>query len=91
MPEEYSAGDIDISTVAMVAVDDADLDEPIYAQSAPTELDDYDNDGILDLMVKFDRKALIEHLDIGDRKIIISGSLYDESKFQGSDIIRVIR
>jgi Tol biopolymer transport system component len=90
MPEEYSAGDIDISTVAIVAVDDAALDEPIYAESAPVELDDYDNDGILDLMVKFDRKVLIEHLDAGDRKITIYGSLYNESKFQGSDIIRVI-
>ncbi len=54
LSEGFDVEDIDIDTLEL---------EGIPAEDSPTEIGDYDDDGIPDLMVKFDRKALIEHLE----------------------------
>jgi hypothetical protein len=91
--EGYTVEDIDINTVALTAVDGQSID-PLNRQG-PTEIDDYDNDGILDLMVKFDRQALIAVLGElvvppTDVELTVSGELTDGTPFNGSDVIRVI-
>ncbi|MFQ6084420.1 MAG: Kelch repeat-containing protein [Methanosarcinales archaeon] len=96
LPEGYNVDQIDISTVAIVAIDETDIDSPIYAELSPTKIDDHDNDGILDLMVKFDRQKLIIFLkDIsvedGDEvEVTVAGELIEEKSFEGSDTIEVI-
>jgi len=49
------------------------------------------NDGIPDLLVKLDRQELITFLDVGDEELTIAGELWDDTAFEGSDTIRVIR
>lgn len=82
LPEGYNVGDIDVSTVM--------LNGQIQAESHPTEIGDYDNDSVPDLMVKFDRSAVQEILEVGDEvEITVAGELNVET-FEGSDTIRVI-
>lgn len=81
-PEGYDINDIDVTTIL--------LNDTIYAESFPVEVGDFDNDGIFDLMVKFDRQTLISLLEVGDATLTVSGELINEIKFRGSDIIRVI-
>jgi hypothetical protein len=65
------------------------------AQSAPVAIGDYDNDGIPDLMVKFDR-ATVEswiYQSVGMRysvQLTITGKLLDRTSFEGTDTISVI-
>ncbi len=49
---------------------------------------DYDNDGIPDLMVKFDRKAVQEILPTGDNVEILIQGMISEFFFSGSDTIK---
>lgn len=58
LPPEYNPKDINISTVK--------LNDTIYAESKPVQIDDYDSDTIADLMVKFDRSAVKAILVPGD-------------------------
>jgi hypothetical protein len=90
LPQGFDVGDIDIDTVAIVAVDEATLDDPLYAKLKPTSIGDYDSDGIPDLMVKFDRKDFIDALTPGNRLITLSGELTAGNTFQGNDTIKVI-
>ena len=77
--------------VSNIAVDSLMLNNQIQANAHPTETDDYDDDGIADLMVKFDRNAVTEILDIGDDVLItIAGELSNGIMFDGSDTIMVI-
>ena len=83
LPAGYNVTDINVSTMM--------LNETVPAELQPTEIGDYDSDGIPDLMVKFDRQAVIDILSIGDAvDITVTGKLYDETPFEGSDVIRVI-
>ena len=51
---------------------------------------DYDNDGIPDLMVKFNRQAVQGILEPGDNvEITVTGELIDEIPFEGKDYIKV--
>ncbi|GAI04166.1 unnamed protein product, partial [marine sediment metagenome] len=51
----------------------------------------HDEDGITDLMVKFDRTSVQELLEVGDEvEIVITGELTDGTSFEGTDTIRVI-
>jgi hypothetical protein len=81
LPEGYNVNDIDISTVK--------LNNKIEAELHPTEIGDYDTDGIPDLMVKFDRQELIATLSVGEATLTITGKV-NETLFEGSDTIRVI-
>lgn len=81
--EGYDASYIDVSSIR--------LNDEVQAEDNPTEIGDYDGDGIADLMVKFDRSAVQEILEVGDEVVIkITGDLTDGIPFEGSDTIRVI-
>jgi hypothetical protein len=84
LPDGYDVADIYVNAVT--------LEGTIPAENHPTEAGDYDTDGIPDLMVKFDRQALIEYLDgmTGEVTSTVSGELGDGTTFEGSDIITVI-
>lgn len=63
----------------------------VSAQSQPTNISDYDYDGIPDLMVKFSRSAVAQILEPGDNvEIKVSGAFVDGTEFEGVDYIRVI-
>jgi len=82
LPEGYNVADIDVSTIL--------LDDAIAVDSeAPTEIEDYDADGIPDLMIKFDRAEVIASLSVGEATLTIIGKV-NGTLFEGSDIIRVI-
>ena len=83
LPESYDMGDIALSTIK--------LNDEVLAESRPTEIGDYDNDGLPDLMVKFDMSAVQQILEVGNEvKITVSGELNEGTAFEGSDKIRVI-
>ncbi len=86
LPEGYDVNDINVSTVKLLV-----LGEEVSAEINPTEVDDYDDDGISDLMVKFDRQALIEYLDgaTGDVTLRVKGEVA-ETPFEGEDTITVV-
>lgn len=82
-PEGYNVPDINISTIL--------LNETVPAEDHPTNISDYDEDGIPDLMVKFDRQDVIDILELGDNvAITVAGKLFDETQFEGTDHIKVI-
>ncbi|MCK4763771.1 MAG: hypothetical protein KAW12_16335 [Candidatus Aminicenantes bacterium] len=98
LPGGYAVENIDLSSVAIVEVKGTQLVDPIYAESRPTSIGDYDGDGIADLMIKFSRRQLVKlkrlHLGLGlnkDIDIKISGKLNDDTKFSGTDSIRLIK
>ncbi len=90
LPEGQDVADVNVSTVL--------LNDTISAKLHPSDIGDYDNDGIPDLMVKFDRgdvidlvKALNLNLSLpADIELTVSGSLTEGTRFEGSDTIRVI-
>jgi N-acetyl-anhydromuramyl-L-alanine amidase AmpD len=78
----YDVSQIDLGSVI--------LNGQVQAETKPTEIGDYDNDGIPDLMVKFSRVTVQSILDVGDEVgITIIGQLIDERLFEGSDTIGV--
>jgi PKD repeat protein len=82
LPPGDDVNNIDISTVILNGV--------VPALDKPTQVGDYDNDDVPDLMVKFDRTAVQEILTPGDEvEIIITGEVAGDI-FEASDIIRVI-
>ena len=85
----YNVEDIDIDSVALTRIDDDLLDPPLYIVG-PSEIGDYDDDGITDLMVKFDKQELISLLEVGDEELTVSGELMDGRQFEGSYTIKVI-
>jgi len=83
LPTEYNVADIDVTTVLLQGV--------IPAATSPTNIGDFDSDGVPDLMVKFDRAALQSLVSVGESvEVTISGSLVDGTDFEGTDTIRVI-
>jgi hypothetical protein len=83
LEEGYNLKDINISTVT--------IENTIHVESRPTKIGDYDNDGIPDLMVKFDRAELEDILMIGDSvSLSIKGNFINGYVFEDNDIIRVI-
>jgi parallel beta-helix repeat protein len=95
LPESYNLSDIDISTVMLndtipVSLLDVPAPEPV-----PTEIGDYDSDGIPDLMVKFNRTKVIEFLlskgiMYGNVTLTVTGELFDGTPFEGTDIVKVL-
>jgi hypothetical protein len=79
----YDVEEIDVSTVRLQGV--------ISAESRPIEVGDNDDDGVPDLMVKFDRSVVQDILEVVDEvEMTVSGELNDGTLFEGSDKIRVI-
>ena len=85
----YDTADIDISTIL--------LNGTIPAEMHPTGFGDYDEDGIPDLMVKFDRCKVISLIanninseaKFSSTTLTITGKLKADTPFMGSDTIRV--
>lgn len=96
LAKDYDVADINVSTVRISKIGDTKLENPIYAEKHPTEIGDYDDDGIPDLMVKFDRAAVINAiLNLGvssgaEVELTVTGELYDGTLFEGTDTIKVI-
>jgi len=82
LPTEFDVSEIDVGSLM--------LQDTLNADSQPSEIDDYDDDGILDLMVKFNRKALTKILGPGEQIVILTGQLNDGTPLDGIDLIRVI-
>ncbi len=83
LPAGYNVADIDVSSLW--------LNGSVNAESKPASIGDNDNDGIIDLMAKFDRNAVEDLLVVSENvEITVSGSLVDGPQFVGIDIIRVI-
>jgi hypothetical protein len=95
LPTGHNVNDINLSTVALSAIDGQPLD-PLLYREGPTGLGDYDHDQIRDLMVKFDRQKLIAILrDMGygdgDRpELTVTGGLTGNTTFKGVDTIGLI-
>jgi len=83
LPVSYDVNDINVASIK--------LNNQIQAETKPTQIGDYDNNGAPDLMVKLDRAAVQTILKTGDKiKITISGRLNDGRPFEGTDTIKVI-
>jgi hypothetical protein len=62
----------------------------VPAESDPTGIQDHDFDGILDLMVKYDRQLVQAILEPGEAvEIVVTGSFTDGTLFRGVDFIKV--
>jgi hypothetical protein len=86
-PEGYNVSDIDVSSILLNDTIPVNL-------SAPTAIGDYDNDGIPDLMVKFNRIAVCQlilsrGIMVGNVTLTVSGKLQNGIGFEGCDTIRV--
>jgi hypothetical protein len=82
LPPGYDVSQIDISSIK--------LNGTVPALDWPTEIGDYDGNGIPDLMVKFDRAAVQSVLTVGEQvQITITGEVGGIA-FEGQDTIRVI-
>ncbi|MCK4443280.1 MAG: hypothetical protein KAW09_01970 [Thermoplasmata archaeon] len=92
LPEGYDPREIDASTILLNGVLKPELDSKYgFVRSEGTYIVDHDGDGIEERMVKFDRSAVQEMLSSGESVLlVITGELYDGTKFRGSDVIRVI-
>jgi hypothetical protein len=86
LPEGYDGNQIDVNTV-ILSVEGA---TPIAAELSPTEVGDYDNDTIPDLMVKLDRGAVQSVAGEGSVEMTVGGSLTDGTTFEGTDTVFII-
>jgi len=82
LPTGYDVAQIDVSSIS--------LNGTVPALTKPTEIGDYDKDGIPDLMVKFDRSAVIALLTPGDQAAVTIAGEVGGIAFEGTDTIRVI-
>lgn len=81
-PEGYDISQIDAASIKLNGI--------VPALAKPTEVDDYDSDGIADLMVKFDRTSVQDILTVGKQvEVAITGAVAAIC-FECSDSIRVI-
>lgn len=85
LPPEYDPNDIDITTVTMSRETSS-----VPAETSPYEVGDFDSDGILDLMVKFDRYSFHQMLVVGTIQLTVKGSIVDGTSFEGVGAVNVI-
>lgn len=89
LPKSYDVKDIDISMIM--------LNYTIPAELRPIAIGDNDNDGVPDLMVKFDRTEVISYIvrmkgrqtRFTQVKLTITGGLKNGIHFEGSDTIKI--
>jgi len=87
LPEGYDVADINVSSILLNDTVPVDV-------GGPTEIGDYDSDGIPDLMVTFNRTMVSEFIlskgiKCGNVTLTLTGQLADLTLFEGSDVIRV--
>jgi chitodextrinase len=85
LPEGYDTSDVDVTTIF--------LDDVISAEAWPTNVEDGDGDGILEVMLKFDREAVQQYISEtfgteDDATLTVFGSLAGQT-FIGADTIKV--
>jgi len=86
-----STDQIDPASLAITRINDQAV-TPIPAEPKPLSLEDPDQDGVLELMVKFDRQALIDVLPVAEQvKVTMEGKLVDQSSFKVNGFIRTIQ
>lgn len=85
LPEGYDVGDIALETVTL------SIGETIIgAELSPTEIGDYNGNGIPDLMVKFDRQLVQDACAPGPVEMTVYCETYDGDSLEGTDTILVI-
>jgi hypothetical protein len=84
LPLGYSVENINVSTVKLTVGN-----KSLPAELWQTGIGDYDNDGIPDLMVKFNRSAVRALLSVGNVEVTVTGEV-NGIRFEGRDNIRVI-
>lgn len=83
LPDGYNADDIDIGSIF--------LNGSVPAEPKPVNVEDYDSDGVHELMVKFNRSDVQSTIEEGDLvQMSISGLLINGTLFKGNTTIRVI-
>ena len=93
LPESYDVSEIDVGSILLNNAVPVDV-------KAPITIGDYDLDAIPDLMVKFDRAAIIEWLDTNDYgedtgkyyeiNLTITGTV-SGTQFAGTDQVKVLK
>jgi hypothetical protein len=86
IPGVGDVGDIIISSIL--------LNDTVHAEEWPTEIGDHDDDGIEDLMVKFNRTEVFDELDwdwglVYSDTLVITLNLNDGTELEGSDTVMV--
>lgn len=87
LPEGYDVANINVPTILLNNTIPVDPD-------APTAIGDYDEDGVPDLMVCFNRTQLIDYIismgiEYDNATLAISGELFDGTPFEGNAVIKV--
>jgi hypothetical protein len=87
-PGGYDVHNIKVSTIM--------LNDTVAVEPRPTAIEDFDSDGIPDLMVKFDRQAVKDLIlknyaqsKFGTVTLTLTGLLNDGTPFQGSTTIKI--
>jgi len=81
----YDVNMIDTSTIYLSSTNGT-----VFAESKPISVSDYDNDGLPDIMVKFNKQSLINLVRPPSAMLTIEGKIGDKI-FEGSDVIRIIQ
>jgi len=86
LPNPFLVTDILVSTVTLRVDGETDT---VGAEPAPTEVGDHDRDTFPDLMIKFDRAAVLGLIGskTGDVTLVVSGQLSTGREFEGKDTI----
>jgi hypothetical protein len=80
LPKDYDPHDIIIGEIVLNGV--------LSPEVKPINIADRDNNGVLDLMIKFDRSSVIESLEASQFfEMTISGKLINGIKFKGNCIL----
>ena len=94
LPEGYDVADINVSSIL--------LNDTVSPNLRSVAIGDYDNDNIPDLMVKFDRQAVIDYIianvnmtELYEKRFMtitltINGILYNGTPFQANTTIKII-
>lgn len=82
MPSKYNVQNIDVSSIL--------LNDTLPCEASPTQIGDFDQDEVDDLLVKFNRNGVKSFLKNGESYLTITGKLSDGRKFEGMDVIKVI-
>ncbi|BBO88812.1 hypothetical protein [Desulfosarcina ovata] len=86
LPASYDVNDIDTNTIFLNI---EDISIPVELR--PSEVGDYNNNGVLDLMVKFDRQIVQDSVTTDSVEMVVSGFLINqEDSFEGTDIVLIV-
>jgi len=88
LSEGQDIGLVDLSTVAITRVDGSVIPFPIPI-AGPAEIGDLNGNGVPDLIVQFNPRAVRRWVSLGTAQITVSFSLTDGTPFEGADAILV--